>query len=361
MLYNICRNNSSNTCSNNICKCICGNGFSVAVDCKRDSRQGKAISFYKFPRNENLTQQWLLKIKCSNIQSMQHFRICHLHFEADCFKRDFQVRKYSLKFWSICVFTNNPRCSNGKLFKKCAIFSIYCWIFQEQLSIKTPLGDCFWVFFISFCKCHGKHFIFEILFSLWFIYLYSEWTVEPSTTKTTESRRYSNYIFLLQKLPTNFMQAKNVRSFRGRSRWAINVFFVIGSFLESCNQNPFKHLRWSFLQKTVNGFKLLTIFGETLHPRCLTGFWIHLCVSCWLTVDLNSWVDCRYMRALLKMNYFNDFFKDLSKFGINFSMIFQNTCQWLLLLIKLNINNKRAQQAKNVPVQSRQKKHWNNV
>ena len=27
----------------------------VAVDCKNDSKQGKAISSYKFPRNENLT------------------------------------------------------------------------------------------------------------------------------------------------------------------------------------------------------------------------------------------------------------------------------------------------------------------
>ena len=70
----------------------------VAVDCKSDSRQGKAISFYKFPRNENLKQKCLLEIKRSNIQSMQHARICHLHFEADCFKRDLQVRKYSVKF-----------------------------------------------------------------------------------------------------------------------------------------------------------------------------------------------------------------------------------------------------------------------
>ena len=73
----------------------------VAVGCKSDSRQVEAStssgSFYKFPKNENLKQQWFLKIKRSNIQSMQHARIRHLHFEADCFKRDLQVRKYSLK------------------------------------------------------------------------------------------------------------------------------------------------------------------------------------------------------------------------------------------------------------------------
>ena len=37
----------------------------AAVDCKSYSRQGKAISFYKFSRNENLKQQ-LKKIKRSN-------------------------------------------------------------------------------------------------------------------------------------------------------------------------------------------------------------------------------------------------------------------------------------------------------
>ena len=29
----------------------------TAVGCKSDSRQGKDISFYKFPKNENLKQQ----------------------------------------------------------------------------------------------------------------------------------------------------------------------------------------------------------------------------------------------------------------------------------------------------------------
>ena len=123
-MYNICRDNSSNICSNNNCKYICRNGYLRGFDCKSDSRLGKAISFYKFPRNENLKQQWLLKIKRSNIQSMQHVRKSHLHFEEDCFKRDLQVKKYSLKLSSICVFTSNLRCSNGKLFKKYA-YSAY--------------------------------------------------------------------------------------------------------------------------------------------------------------------------------------------------------------------------------------------
>ena len=49
----------------------------VAVDCKSDSRQGKC-----FPREENLKQQWLIKIKHGNIQSKQDVRMYHAyHFD----------------------------------------------------------------------------------------------------------------------------------------------------------------------------------------------------------------------------------------------------------------------------------------
>ena len=44
----------------------------VAVDCKSDSNQGKAISFYKLLRNENLKQQWFININRNNIQSINH-------------------------------------------------------------------------------------------------------------------------------------------------------------------------------------------------------------------------------------------------------------------------------------------------
>ena len=54
--------------------------ISVAVDCKYDSRQGKAKAFSKeFSSDENLKQQWLIKIKRRNIQSMQHVRMYHTH------------------------------------------------------------------------------------------------------------------------------------------------------------------------------------------------------------------------------------------------------------------------------------------
>ena len=42
--------------------------------------KGMPNFLYKFPRYENLKQQqWLIKIKRTNIQSIQHVRMCHAY------------------------------------------------------------------------------------------------------------------------------------------------------------------------------------------------------------------------------------------------------------------------------------------
>ena len=51
----------------------------LAVGCKSDTKQGKAY-FFEFPRQENLKQQWLMKIKCRNIQSMQQARMNYAYY-----------------------------------------------------------------------------------------------------------------------------------------------------------------------------------------------------------------------------------------------------------------------------------------
>ena len=43
----------------------------VAVDGKSESRRREVLPCYKFPRDENLKQQWLIKIKRRNIQPIQ--------------------------------------------------------------------------------------------------------------------------------------------------------------------------------------------------------------------------------------------------------------------------------------------------
>ena len=50
-------------------------GICLAVGCKSDTRQG--LNVYEFPREENLKQQWLIKIKCRNIQLIQQGGMNH--------------------------------------------------------------------------------------------------------------------------------------------------------------------------------------------------------------------------------------------------------------------------------------------
>ena len=101
--------------------------------------------------------------------------------------------------WNFEVFVSSQavslRCSNEKLFTKHAILLHILLHISRTALHKKHLWETASLFH-KFFKYHGKYFIYEILFSLFFIYLYWEWTAEPSTTKTTESRCYSNSIFL---------------------------------------------------------------------------------------------------------------------------------------------------------------------
>ena len=54
----------------------------------------------------------------------------------------------------------------------------------------------------------------------------------------------------------------------------IIFFFSKEDAFQSRIQNPLNII----FVKIVNGFQLLTIFEKKLHLRCLTAFWIRLCI-----------------------------------------------------------------------------------
>ena len=55
----------------------------VDVDCVNNTRGGnKNISFYRLPRDNR---------KRENLPNQENIRLCHLHFEDSCFKRDLKV------------------------------------------------------------------------------------------------------------------------------------------------------------------------------------------------------------------------------------------------------------------------------
>ena len=51
--------------------------------------------------------------------------------------------------------------------------------------------------------------------------------------------------------------------------------FVVKRFQQFSEtvQNPAKHPRWNFLQKIINGWKMITTFAKKLHLLFLAGFW----------------------------------------------------------------------------------------
>ena len=71
----------------------------VAVGCSNNTftnNKEKNISFYRFPKDQNLNKRWIQNIKREN--PPKDARICHLHFDESCSKHDFQVQKFLVCF-----------------------------------------------------------------------------------------------------------------------------------------------------------------------------------------------------------------------------------------------------------------------
>ena len=65
----------------------------VALGCNNNifkMNRGKDVSFSRIPKDGNLKRRWVQNIKRQNL--LKDPKICHLHFEESCFKRDLQVR-----------------------------------------------------------------------------------------------------------------------------------------------------------------------------------------------------------------------------------------------------------------------------
>ena len=64
----------------------------VAIGCSNNrfsKNREKGVSFYSFPKEENLKKRWLANIKREHIN--KNLELCHQHVESLCFKRDLEV------------------------------------------------------------------------------------------------------------------------------------------------------------------------------------------------------------------------------------------------------------------------------
>ena len=69
----------------------------VAVDYNCNSftkDQNKGLKFFRLPKDDNLKKKWLQNIKRRNLPKTP--KLCQLHFEEHCFKKDLEVSKIDL-------------------------------------------------------------------------------------------------------------------------------------------------------------------------------------------------------------------------------------------------------------------------
>ena len=66
----------------------------AAIDCTNSSskRKDESISFFKLPKDPERKKLWISKLKRENLPKEENIYVCHFHFDATYFKRDFRVK-----------------------------------------------------------------------------------------------------------------------------------------------------------------------------------------------------------------------------------------------------------------------------
>ena len=82
-------------------------GICAAVNCSNKSNKAKNIALYHLPKDKTIQKQWLANLKRENIPT--EVRVCSMHFEEFCFKRDLEVIYFSIQF-SYFFFTYTQHC-----------------------------------------------------------------------------------------------------------------------------------------------------------------------------------------------------------------------------------------------------------
>ena len=111
--------------------------YCSAVGCQNNSsRKSEEISFYRLPRDVSLKKVWINNLKRANLPKEETVRVCHTHFEENCFERDMKVFFFSLlkKFSQQLKNTEKMRVKYEKTrncFKKTGQF-LYRFFYKHQ-------------------------------------------------------------------------------------------------------------------------------------------------------------------------------------------------------------------------------------
>ena len=64
--------------------------FCAAINCTNNSKT--KVSTFKFPRDQKLKREWLIKMKRESFTLTKHSRVCAEHFTEDSFEQNIAVR-----------------------------------------------------------------------------------------------------------------------------------------------------------------------------------------------------------------------------------------------------------------------------
>ena len=76
-------------------------GLCAAVNCNKRNDKKKGYVLYCLPKDEKLRKAWIINLKRENLP--EDTRVCHLHFEESCFKRDLEVCKHFFLYFMLWI------------------------------------------------------------------------------------------------------------------------------------------------------------------------------------------------------------------------------------------------------------------
>ena len=78
--------------------------YCSAVGCNNDSRyvgRKQGVSYHRFPTDDKLLKEWLAKLSRLDLVVTKDSRVCSLHFEPECYKRDLKAELLGLNLPNI--------------------------------------------------------------------------------------------------------------------------------------------------------------------------------------------------------------------------------------------------------------------
>ena len=127
----------------------------VAVGCNSRYRKGSDISFHRFPRDEKITKEWVVRLKRGGgWKPTKASHVCSKHFTSDCYESSVNISRDLGVPWqrhlqstavpTIFAHTSVPQTKERGGFLK------------RRHAEVSPYYSCYFSYYISYIECSIK-------------------------------------------------------------------------------------------------------------------------------------------------------------------------------------------------------------